>query len=132
MEKSAIDQCVPVRKAYTSDLTDEHWERIRPLIPPARPGGRPRTTDMREVINTLRYLHRTGCQWEMLPHDLLPKSTVYEYFAQWRDDGTWQQMMDALRTQVRVEAEREPTPSAAVTSRAQCPGKRHLVARWVA
>ena len=67
---------------------------------------------MREVINTILYLDRTGCQWDMLPHDLLPKSTAYEYFAQWRDDGTWVKFLDALRVQVRTQAGREPTPSA--------------------
>lgn len=67
---------------------------------------------MREVINTILYLNRSGCQWDMLPHDLLPKSTAYEYFSQWRDDGTWFVFMDALRKQVRVAAGREPTPSA--------------------
>jgi putative transposase len=70
---------------------------------------------MREVINTILYLNRTGCQWDMLPHDLLPKSTVYEYFAQWRGDGTWQHMMDALRAAVRMQQapSQQPTPSAA-------------------
>jgi len=103
------------RKAYATDLTDEQWAILEPLIPAPRTvhGGRPRATDMREVMNTLLYLNRTGCQWDMLPHDLLPKSTVYDYFAQWRDDGMWQSMMDALRARVRVEAGREPTPSAA-------------------
>jgi putative transposase len=67
---------------------------------------------MREVVNTILYLNRSGCQWDMLPHDLLPKSTAYEYFAQWRDDGTWGQLVDALRTKVRVADGREPTPSA--------------------
>jgi putative transposase len=103
------------RKAYATDLTDEQWAILRPLVPPPRTarGGRPRAIEMREVINTLLYLNRTGCQWDMLPHDLLPKSTVYDYFAQWRDDGTWQRFVDALRTKVRVQAGREPTPSAA-------------------
>jgi len=73
----------------------------------------PRVVDVREVVNTILYLNRTGCQWDMLPHDLLPKSTVYDYFAQWRDDGTWQHLVDALRAQVRTEAGREATPSAA-------------------
>jgi putative transposase len=68
---------------------------------------------MREVLNTIFYLNRSGCQWDMLPHDLLPKSTVYDYFAQWRDDGTWTRMGKALRERTRVEAGREPTPSAA-------------------
>ena len=67
---------------------------------------------MREVVNTILYLNRTGCQWDMLPHDLLPKSTVYDYFAKWRDAGTWTMLVDALRVQVRKEDGREPTPSA--------------------
>lgn len=65
---------------------------------------------MREVLNTLLYQARTGCQWELLPHDLLPKSTVWDYFAQWRDDGTWQRIVDALRKKVRVAEGRDPTP----------------------
>src|SRR5215470_13200799 len=84
------------RKQYPSDLTDEQWAIMAPLIPPAKQsprGGHPRTVDMREVLNTLFYLNRSGCQWDMLPHDLLPKSTVYDYFAQWRDDGTWTKMV---------------------------------------
>jgi putative transposase len=101
-----------MRKRYLSDLTDDQWLIFAPLVPPAKSGGGPRTTDMREVINTLLYQQRTGCQWDMLPHDLLPKSTVFDYFARWRDDGTWQMMLDALRAQVRVAAGREPTPSA--------------------
>jgi len=68
---------------------------------------------MREVLNTLFYLNRSGCPWDMLPHDLLPKSTVYDYFAQWRDDGTWTKMVQALRERTRVAVGREPTPSAA-------------------
>ena len=71
-----------MRKPYRTDLTDAQWKLIKPLIPPAKPGGRPREIDMREVLNTLRYQARTGCQWDMLPHDLLPKSSVYDYFAQ--------------------------------------------------
>ena len=88
---------------------------MEPLLPPAKGGGRPREVDLREVINTLLYLNRTGCQWEMLPHDLLPKSTVYDYFAQWRDDGTWQRIMDALRAAVRQQQARskQASPSAA-------------------
>jgi transposase len=84
------------RKKYPSDLTDEQWAIVAPLIPPAKSGprgGHPRQVDMRDVLNTLFYLNRSGCQWDMLPHDLLPKSTVYDYFAQWRDDGTWAKMV---------------------------------------
>jgi putative transposase len=103
------------RKPYLTDLTNDQWDILRPLIPPAKPGGRPREVDMREVINTILYLNRTGCQGDMLPHDLLPKSTVYEYFSQWRRESAWQQMMDALRAEVRTQqaASKEPTPSAA-------------------
>lgn len=102
------------RKAYPSDLTDGQWAILEPLIPAARTarGGRPREVDMREVANTIFYLNRTGCQWDMLPHDLLPKSTVYDYFVQWRDDGTMTTFVDALRGQIRSEEQREPTPSA--------------------
>jgi len=103
------------RKAYATDLTDAQWEMLEPLLPPAKPGGRPRTTDLREVVNTLLYQNRTGCQWDLLPHDLLPKSTVYEYFAAWRDSGFWQVLLDVLRGAVRfVEApSQELDPSAA-------------------
>jgi putative transposase len=101
-----------MRERYPSDLNDAQWQLLALLIPDARPGGRPRTTDMREVLNTLLYLNRSGCQWDMLPHDLLPKSTVYDYFARWRDDGTWQKILDALRGQVRQAAGRDPNPSA--------------------
>src|SRR6185295_15337398 len=114
-EYALMEQKEHHRKQYTSDLTDEQWAIVAPLIPPAKQnprGGRPRKVDMREVLNTLFYQNRTGCQWDMLPHDLLPRSTVYDYFARWRDDGTWQNLLDALRQAVRVQAGREPDPSA--------------------
>lgn len=103
-----------LRKAYPSDLTDEQWAILQPLIPPAKVthGGRPRKVDMREVVNAILYINRSGCQWDMLPHDLVSKSTAYDYFAQWRDDGTWAGLTDALRVGVRAQEEREPTPSA--------------------
>ena len=106
---------IQFRKKYPSDLTDEQWALLGPMIPPTKQskrGGRPRKVDMREVLNTIFYLNRSGCQWDMLPHDLLPKSTVYDYFVQWRDDGTWGKMVQALRERTRVQAGREPTPSA--------------------
>ena len=101
-----------MRKPYSTDLTDMQWQVLQPLIPPAKSGGAPRTVDMREVMNTLCYQNRTGCQWDLLPHDLLPKSTVYDYFAQWRNDGTWQIILDALRQAVRQQEGRNPAPSA--------------------
>jgi putative transposase len=102
-----------VRKRYPSDLTDAQWEIIAPLIPPAKHGGRPRTTDMREVVNTLFYQARTGCQWDYLPHDLLPKTTVWDYFKAWQKDGTFEALLEATRRQIRTEAGRQETPSAA-------------------
>ena len=107
------DGIVGPRKAYGTDLSDAQWAIMEPLLPAAKPGGRPRGVDLREVINAIFYQQRTGCQWDLLPHDLLPKSTVYEYFAQWRDDGTMALMLSVIRGQVRVAAGREPTPSAA-------------------
>jgi putative transposase len=86
------------RKRDPSDLTDEQGTLVAPLLPPAKPcqqGGRPRRGEMRAVLNTMRYLHRSGCQGEMLPHDVLPKSTAYDSFAQWRDDGTWGKVVTA-------------------------------------
>lgn len=105
----------PPRQSYRSDLTNEQWNFLQPLLPPERTDGlgRPREVDLREVINGILYLLRSGCQWDMLPHDLPPKSTTYEYFARWRDDGTWQRIMDALREQARTAAGRAATPSAA-------------------
>ena len=101
-----------MRKPYPSDLTDAQWAIIEPLIP--SPGvGRPRINDLREVVNAIFYLNRSGCQWDMLPHDLPAKSTVYDYFAQWRDDGTWQTIMDALRRAVREAKERPAAPAMA-------------------
>ena len=103
------------RKRYPSDVTDEQWTLVAPLLPPAKSnphGGRPRQVDLRAVLNTMRYLHRSGCQWDRLPHDLLPKSTVYDYVAPWRDDGTWTKVVAAVRAQTRLAAGREPTPSA--------------------
>jgi putative transposase len=101
-----------MRKVYPTDLTDEQWLILEALIPPERSGGRHRSVSLREVVNTILYVNRTGCQWDMVPHDLLAKSTVYDYFASWRNNGTWQRIMDALREQARGQAGREPTPSA--------------------
>ena len=100
-----------MRKTYPSDLTDAQWAIIEPLIPVHRL-GRPRDVEMREVLNTIFYQARSGCRWDMLPHDLPPESKAYDYFGRWRDDGTWQVIFDALRQRVRVAAGREPSPSA--------------------
>lgn len=112
------------RKPYMTDLTDAQWALLEPLLlafeDRVRPGPA-REVNLREVVNTLRYLNRTGCQWALLPHDLLPKSTVYDYFVKWRDHGVWSQIAAALREQVRQstpqaqapEVMRAATPSAA-------------------
>jgi len=89
-----------MRKAYPSDLTDAQWALLEPLIPVAST-GRPRIVDTREVLNAIFYLARSGCQWDMLPNDLPARSTVNEDFLNWRDDGTWQHIMDALRRSER-------------------------------
>lgn len=102
------------RKRYPSDLSDAQWKRIEPLIPPAKPGGRDRAHAMRDIVDALFYVLRSGCSWRMLPHDLPPWQTVYTYFQQWRDDGTIERIHTALRQQVRLEAGREPEPSAAI------------------
>jgi putative transposase len=101
-----------MRKAYPSDLTDAQWEILQPLIP-VHATGRPRTVAIREVLNAIFYLNRSGCQWDMLPHDLPAKSTVYDDFKQWKADGTWQAILDALRPQVRVAGGHDPNPSVA-------------------
>ncbi len=85
-----------MREAYSTDLTDEQWAIIAPIIshtPNEHRRGRRREVSLREVINAILYINRTGCQWDLLPNDLLPKSTVYDYFAKWRDDGTWDNLM---------------------------------------
>ncbi len=98
-----------MRKHYPSDLNDAQWAIIEPLILIKKP-GRPRQVAMREVLNAIFYIDRAGCQWDMLPHDLPAKSTVYDYFAHWRDDGTWDKIKDALIQKVRVAAGHDPTP----------------------
>jgi len=97
-------------KVYLTDLTDEQWALIEPLIPQPKHGGRPREVDTRLVLNTIFYITKSGCQWAMLPKDLSKKSTAYDYFAAWKKDGTWQAVMDALRRQLRQEVGREPEP----------------------
>jgi len=102
------------RQPYPTDLTDAQWARIAPLLPPALPGGRPRSVELREVLNAILYLTRAGCSWRLLPHDLPPWGTVHYYYRRWRLDGTWQQIHDTLRAQVRAKGGRKSSPSAAI------------------
>jgi putative transposase len=99
---------------YMSDLTDEEWAIISPLIPAPKRGGRPRTVDMREVMNAIFYVVKTGCQWSMLPRDFPPKGSVYHYFNTWRKSGEWEVINRRLREQLRQQLGHDPTPSAAI------------------
>ncbi len=102
------------RPLYPTDLTDDEWRELEPLIPPAKPGGRPRSVDLREIINGIRYLLRSGGAWRLLPHDLPPWETVYAYFRRWQEDGTWETIATTLRQRVRTAQGRDPEPRAAI------------------
>lgn len=102
------------RQPYPSDLTDREWKLIGPLVPPVKLGGRPAEHARREIVNAIFYVLRSGCQWPMLPHDLPPWKTVYTYFRNWRLDGTWSRIHEALRKQVRLAHGRHPEASAAI------------------
>src|SRR5438045_3767932 len=95
------------REAYPTDLTDAQWTYIEPLVPAPKTGGRPATVDRREIVNAIFYVVRNGIEWRALPHDLPRWKTVYHYFREWRGDGTWDQVHDALRDDVRQAAGRE-------------------------
>ncbi|GAC1650326.1 MAG: IS5-like element ISMac15 family transposase [Ktedonobacteraceae bacterium] len=99
-------------QVYPTDLTDRQWDCIKELIPAAKPGGHPRTLEMRAVVNAILYLLVTGCQWRMLPREYPAWQSVYTYFRDWRDDGTWQRLHDTLRAQVRERAGRHKHPTA--------------------
>jgi putative transposase len=101
------------RQPYPSDMTNAQWCLIEPLLPAARPGGRPRSTPLRHIADAIFYHNREGCTWRALPHDFPPWRTVYEYFRDWRDDGTWEEVNGALRRAVRTAAGRPHTPSTA-------------------
>lgn len=102
------------RKAYPSDLSNAEWEILEPYVPPPCRRGRPRKYDLREILNAIFYVLRSGCAWRMLPHDLPPWESVYYYFRKWRKDGTLERMNTALRIQLRQAEDREPEPSAAI------------------
>src|SRR6202008_5150218 len=102
------------RLRYPSDLTDEEWALVEPLIAPAKRGGNKRTVDVREGINGLMYVLSTGCQWRAIPKDLPPRSTVHGYFDLWTYDGTLQRMHHVLYQQCREQAQREASPTVAI------------------
>jgi putative transposase len=99
---------------YESDLGDEEWAEVGPLIPPAKPGGNKRSVDIREVVNGVMYILSTGCQWRAIPKDLPPRSTVHDYLERWTHDGTLERMHHALYVKWRDRAERESSPTAAI------------------
>lgn len=99
---------------YPSDLTEEQWKLLEPLIPLAKPGGRHRSVNMREILNGILYVSRTGCAWRSLPHDFPPWGTVHWYYRQFRLAGVWSKIHDHLRERVRRKVGRKPTPRAAV------------------
>lgn len=103
-----------IPKHYPTDLTDEQWERLKPCLPEAKPGGRPRAVDLRGVINAIFYLERAGCAWRMLPHDFPPWQTVYTYFRKWKLDGTWDEIHDTFCRALRMLSDRDEEPSAGI------------------
>ncbi len=102
------------RKAYSSDLTDPQWQRLEPLLPAIKHGGRPARYSRREIVNAILYVTRNGCAWRNLPHDLPPWSLVYNYFWRWQREGVWQTAHEHLVGDLRQKAGRERLPSAAV------------------
>jgi putative transposase len=102
------------RLAYPTDVTDAEWQILAPLLPPAKAGGRPRKDPMREVLNGIQYVLRSGCAWRLMPHDLPHGQTAYQAFRAWRQDGTWRRIHDQLRDMLRTRMGRRPQPSAAI------------------
>ena len=107
------------RKPYPSDLTRTQWKRLKRLLPAAKPGGRPRSVDLRQVLNGIFYILRGGCAWRMMPHDFPPWSTCYDYFYKWRNNGAWAKINDALRTRIRHRAGRKTSPSMGIAEGAK-------------
>ena len=101
------------RPAYATDVSDEEWQLLAPLLPPEKPGGRPRKYPIREVINGIQYVLRGGCAWRLMPHDLPHWQTAYQTLRAWRRDGTWVRIHDQRRERVRTQRGRHPQPSAA-------------------
>ena len=104
----------PSRKPYPSDLSDAEWEILKQILPKPKGFGHPVEVDFREILNGIFYVQRTGCQWEMMPHDLPPYSTVYRYFQKWQRKGIWQQMHDQIREKLRTQLGREEQSTVAI------------------
>lgn len=104
----------PTRQPYPSDLSDAEWDILKPLLPKPKGFGHPVEVDFREILNGIFYVQRTGCQWEMMPHDLPPYSTVYSYFKKWQRKGVWQQMHDQIRAQLRTQLGRDEQSTVAI------------------
>ena len=102
------------RKPYPTDITEQQWQLLAPLIPHPKPSGRPRSVEIREIINSIFYILASGCAWRMMPHDFPPWQTVYYYFRNWRREGQWRQMNQTLGEKVRLSVEKESTPSAVI------------------
>src|SRR3712207_5615887 len=103
-----------MRRPYLTDISDAEWTHLKDHLPTPKAPGRPRVHTLREILNAIFYLARSGCPWRLLPHDFPPWRTVYHYFRAWRLDGTWERMHAALRQRVRVRAKRNPQPSAGI------------------
>jgi putative transposase len=103
-----------MRKPYPTDLSDAEWTYIEPHLPTPKGHGRPRTHSLREILDAIFYLLRSGCQWRLLPHDFPRWPTVYHYFRTWRIDGTWEKINRAIRQRLRVRLQRDPEPSAGI------------------
>src|SRR5215216_8159256 len=103
-----------MRKPYPTDLSDAEWNYIQPHLPAPKGHGRPRTHSLREILNAIFYVLRSGCQWRLLPHDFPRWPTVYHYFRKWRIDGSWETINRAIRERLRVRLKRDPQPSAGI------------------
>ena len=103
-----------MRKPYPTDLSDAEWNYIEPHLPAPKGHGRPRTHSLREILNAIFYVLKSGCQWRLSPHDFPRWPTVYWYFRKWRIDGTWERINRAIRERLRVRLKRDPQPSAGV------------------
>jgi putative transposase len=103
-----------MRRAYQTDLSDAEWSCIEPHLPVPKAPGRPRVHTLREILNAIFYILRSGCAWRLLPYDFPPWKTIHHYFRTWRIDGTWERAHAALRKRVRVRMDRDPEPSAGV------------------